>query len=60
MIAEYFVLRIYRSSASNLNDVLGTLEESSSGTCWSFKNDAELHQVIDKVVHSNETKLNDE
>lgn len=60
MTAEYFVLRIYRSPVSDFEDVLGTIEDTSSGTCWSFKNDDELHRVIDKVTHRDNEQTNDD
>lgn len=59
MTAEYYVLRLYRSPASELDDVLGTLEDTCNGTCWSFKNDDELHRVIDKVTHPDSEQIND-
>ena len=60
MPAEYYVLRLYRDSNNNVDDVLGTLEEAISGTCWSFKNDAELRGVIDKVTHPENKQTNKE
>ena len=57
MSAEYYVLRLYRKEDKSADNVLGTLEESASGISWSFKNDDELHQVIDEVTLSSKTKL---
>ena len=51
MITEYYVLRIYRREENHKEEVLGTLEEATSGYCWSFTNDTELQQVIDEVTH---------
>ena len=60
MTAEYYVLRLYRNSASKLHSVLGTLEEASSGIRWSFKNDDELHQVINEMTRLDSEQINDD
>ena len=60
MTAEYYVLRIYRNKSKGVSDLLGVLEDAMSGNCWSFKNDDELHRVIDKVTYSNGLELLDD
>lgn len=52
MIAEYYLLRIYRRGDGDKEEVLGTLEQTASGISWSFRGDEELYQLVEQVTHS--------